>query len=247
MHYTKINAIVSKIHYDGKNKTGDLSMFNYLLLILSPILSYLLASFPSGVFISKGFFKRDIRTLGSGNTGVTNVGRMLGWKAGFVVLILDLSKSIGGPIFAYFLTNNLTGELADLMPSLAIYLAGLGTALGHSYPIFANFKGGKAVSSLGGFLLATNWLIAIITLSYFIVFVKIKKLVSVGSMTGALLSIFLSLFYWFIPSFTFGMWPYVESGMMFTYTLIAMSLLLIYRHKDNIKRLRQGNENRVKW
>jgi glycerol-3-phosphate acyltransferase PlsY len=207
----------------------------------------LLASFPSGVYISKTFFKKDIRTLGSGNTGVTNIGRMLGWKAGFVVLILDLSKSIGGPVIAYFLTNNLTGDLADLMPSLAIYLAGLGTALGHSYPIFASFKGGKAVSSLGGFLLATNWLIAIVTLAYFIVFVKIKKLVSVGSITGALLSILLSLIYWFIPSFTFGMWPYVESGLMFTLTIIAMTVLLVYRHKDNIKRLQQGKENKVKW
>lgn len=222
-------------------------MINYLLLFLSPLFSYLLASFPSGVYISKTFFKKDIRTLGSGNTGVTNIGRMLGWKAGFVVLILDLSKSIGGPVIAYFLTNNLTGDLADLMPSLAIYLAGLGTALGHSYPIFASFKGGKAVSSLGGFLLATNWLIAIVTLAYFIVFVKIKKLVSVGSITGALLSILLSLVYWFIPNFTFGMWPYVESGMMFTLTIIAMTVLLVYRHKDNIKRLQQGKENKVKW
>jgi glycerol-3-phosphate acyltransferase PlsY len=219
----------------------------YLLLLISTFISYLLASFPSGVIISQSFFKKDIRTLGSGNTGVTNVGRMLGWKAGLAVLILDLSKSIGGPLIAYFLTNNVTGELATLMPSLAVYLAGLGTALGHSYPIFANFKGGKAVSSLGGFLLTTNWLIAIVTLTYFLIFVKIKKWVSVGSMTGAVLSILLSLLYWFIPDFTFGMWPYVEGGMYFTFTLVLLTLLLIYRHKDNILRLAKGKENKVKW
>lgn len=222
-------------------------MTNYLLLLASIVLSYGLASFPSGVFISKTFFKQDIRTLGSGNTGVTNVGRMLGWKAGLVVLVLDLTKSIGGPLFAYFLTNTMVGELSEFMPSLAVFLAGLGTAVGHSYPIFANFKGGKAVSSLGGFLLATNWLIALITLSYFIVFVKTKKVVSLGSMTGALLAVLLSLIYWFIPSFTFGMWPYVEAGGLFTATLVAMTILLVYRHKDNIRRLNQGNENKVKW
>ena len=219
----------------------------YFLLLVSVAFSYLLASFPSGVVISKAFFKKDIRTLGSKNTGVTNVGRMLGWKAGFAVLILDLSKSIGGPLMAYVLTQGVTGDLAEFMPSLAVYLAGLGTALGHSYPIFANFKGGKAVSSLGGFLLTTNWLIAILTLSYFLVFVKIKKWVSVGSMTGAILAVLLSLVYWVIPSFTFGMWPYVSGGLTYTLTLVLMTLLLIYRHRENIVRLQQGKENKVKW
>jgi glycerol-3-phosphate acyltransferase PlsY len=66
-------------------------------------------------------------------------------------------------------------------------------------------------------------------------------------MTGAVLSILLSLLYWFIPDFTFGMWPYVEGGMYFTFTLVLLTLLLIYRHKDNILRLAKGKENKVKW
>lgn len=217
------------------------------VLFGSLVFSYLLASFPSGVVVGKLLYGKDVRTMGSGGTGVTNVGRSLGYKAGLIVLILDLFKSTFGTFLAVLAINVWFINPPIPFGEWAIYLSGIGTAFGHCYPIFAQFKGGKAVSSLGGFIIVTNWLLIPLCLGLFLAIIKAKKFVSLGSILGGAFGVIASLLYW-VPEWSIpGMWPYLSGGWGYTLTLLIIYALLVYRHKENIKRLLAGKENKVKW
>jgi acyl phosphate:glycerol-3-phosphate acyltransferase len=190
--------------------------------------AYLFGSIPFALVIGKVFYKTDIRTAGSGNLGGTNAGRVLGRKAGFFVSLLDLLKAF----FVILVVNSFA-------PEVAAY-AGVIAALGHSYPIFAQFKGGKAVSTAAGYLLGVSTLIVFKPFELFIlpaiVFsstLKLTKYVSLSSMLGSSISTVIAFF--------------VTDNTSVVLSLALITVLVIYRHKDNIKRLINKTENKVTW
>jgi len=202
-------------------------MFN-LNTLLAFIIAYLFGSIPFALVIGKVFYKTDIRTAGSGNLGGTNAGRVLGRKAGFIVSALDLLKA-----FIVILIVN------SFAPEVAAY-AGVIAAIGHSYPIFAQFKGGKAVSTAAGYLLGVSTLIVFKPLELFIIpaimfftTLKLTKYVSLSSILSSLASTVLAYF--------------VTDNTSVVVSLALITVLVIYRHKANIERLINKTESKVTW
>jgi glycerol-3-phosphate acyltransferase PlsY len=190
-------------------------------VILSTVLAYLLGGLPFGYWFVRLTSGRDIRTMGSGNIGATNVQRSMGMKAGVVVLCLDILKGF----LAVWLAATLTRGDAT-----ALALAVAAVMLGHCYPVFLRFKGGKAVACFVGAFLYLAPLALLITTAVFVVVVALSKYVSLGSILGALV-------------FPFALWQVNRPSRAILYASIFATALVIYRHKANIARLRAGKEN----
>lgn len=195
------------------------------------IIAYLLGSIPSGVWVGKLFFKKDIRQFGSGNTGTTNTFRVLGKKAGIAVLMMDILK----------------GTLATCLPlifSLDInpLVFGVVAVLGHTFPIFANFKGGKAVATSAGMLLAYNPTFFVYSALIFIIMLYITSMVSLTSMISAVL---ITLSTVILPFAIPAILPNFD--WLLTTIAIALTIFIFVRHKDNIKRIKDGTESRVSF
>ncbi len=197
-------------------------------LILAIVFGYLFGSIPFALIIGKVFYKTDIRTKGSGNLGGTNAGRVLGKTAGISVTVFDVLKATIAILIVY-----------QFAPQYAA-LAGVFSAIGHSYPIFAQFKGGKAVSTAAGYLLGAAIivnqviLLFIVPATLFFIILKLTKYASLASMVAATISIFIAYFA------TGGDW-------IFTLNFILIDVLIFYRHRANIKRLLNGTETKVTW
>ena len=199
--------------------------------ILLLVLAYLLGSIPSGLWIGKIFFNINLREHGSGNTGTTNTFRILGKKAGIIVFAIDFLK----------------GTLAVLLPTIfgvtgiSPMIFGLLAVLGHTFPIFAGFKGGKAVATSAGVLIGFSPVFLILLAIYFFVSLYLTSMISFSSVTVAILAsigvLFLPLTGWILPSY----------DLIFTLIVLALATLIIIRHKDNIKRILNKNENIVTW
>lgn len=195
------------------------------------VLAYFLGSIPSGIWIGKLFFKKDIREFGSGNSGTTNTFRVLGKTAGLIVFAMDLLK----------------GTLATCLPQL-FHLDinplwfGLIAVIGHTLPIFAGFKGGKAVATSAGMLLGFAPLFFFYSLVFFLIVLYLTSMVSAASITSA---IFVTISSIILPH----IWPQILSNQNWLLTLICFVLTcyIIYRHKDNIQRIKDGTENRVSF
>lgn len=191
-------------------------------------IAYLLGSIPSALWIGKWLYKTDIREHGSGNLGATNTFRVLGKKAGFIVSLLDILK----------------GTVATLLPLLPLFaettinplIIGFFAVIGHMFPIFAKFKGGKAVATSAGVVLGYHWPIFIVVILAFFVVLKISKMVSFSSMAVAVVGFIYSLIYFFI---TEDFYLLLIIGLM--------AVFIFYRHRANIARIRSGTEPKVTW
>ena len=189
--------------------------------IIGAIVAYLLGSIPSGLWVGQYFFKKDIRQYGSGNLGSTNAFRVLGKKAGSLVLFCDIFKGFLAMILA--LTVFKQPDISPLwMASFAV--------IGHTFPIFASFKGGKAVATFAGMILAYQPLLLLYGLIIFLVLLAITRMVSLTAMVTITLGVFLSLL--------FNDWT-------LTLFALAIDIFIIYRHRSNIQRILNGTENKV--
>ena len=189
-------------------------------------LAYLIGSIPTGYLIVKLFTGQDIRTLGSGSTGATNVKRVMGKKWFFIVMILDAIKGALPVILAV----NYTFLYSDI--GLFPVIAAICAILGHSKSVFLNFTGGKSVATGVGTLLALNWVAGIIIAVIWAIITWFSKYVSLGS----IVALFLAPFIMFFLNAPIG---YV------VYALIA-AVYVIYLHRENIVRLAKGEENKVR-
>lgn len=195
------------------------------------IIAYLLGSIPSGVWVGKLFFKKDIRLFGSGNTGTTNTFRVLGKKAGITVLLMDILK----------------GTLATSLPLLFSLnvnplVFGVAAVLGHTFPVFANFKGGKAVATSAGMILAYSPTFFVYSALIFIITLYITSMVSLTSMVSAVL---ITLSTIIIPFAIPQILPRFD--WLLTLIAVALTIFIFVRHKDNIKRIKEGTESRVSF
>ena len=191
-----------------------------LSIVLGATMAYLLGSIPSGLWIGRKFFQIDIRQHGSGNLGATNSFRILGKKAGTIVLLMDLLK---GSISVLLLKQM---DLHGISPLIIALFA----VIGHTYPLFANFKGGKAVATFAGVILAYQPLLFLIGLGIFILTLAISKMVSFTSMLTISIGVLLSLYF---------------QDMVLTTIALLADIFIIYRHRTNIQRILNGTEAKV--
>ncbi|BAY74918.1 hypothetical protein NIES25_13350 [Nostoc linckia NIES-25] len=202
------------------------------------VVAYLLGSFPTGYIAVKQLKGIDIREVGSGSTGATNVLRTLGKGPGAFVLMLDSLKGVLAIALVYWLFNfaaiqNIIPPTVDvkLWQPWVSTLVGLAAILGHSKSIFLGFSGGKSVATSLGILLAMNWQVGLATAGVFAVVVAISRIVSLSSIAGAIaVSIFMLLLHQPLPYILFG---------------IAGGLYVIFRHHSNIERLIAGTEPKI--
>ena len=185
----------------------------------------------SSVIISRKMAGFDVREKGSKNAGSTNVLRTVGKKAAIFTLICDVLKGVIAILIAM-----LIAKIAKIEnPLLIKYVAGLAVALGHTFPIFFEFRGGKGVATSLGVLLMLNWKIGLISLIFALVLMAITKMVSVGSISAAILYPILVLF--------------MQEGKNFGVILLSFAIagLVIFNHRSNIKRLKEGKENKLSF
>ena len=194
------------------------------------ILAYLIGSIPTAVWVSKSIFDIDIRDYGSGNAGATNTFRVLGSKWGSVVMFVDVLKGVIATSLYIFVPFYLTDELAR---TNLMILLGMTAVLGHIFPIWANFKGGKGVATLLGMALAIQPIVAFICLGVFIVTLLATRFVSLSSMLASVAFMVLILFIFHEKETTYRLFA------------ILVALMVIVTHQKNISRLFKGTENKV--
>ena len=201
--------------------------------IIVSIIAYLLGSISFSVIFSKKFAGFDVREKGSGNAGSTNVLRTVGKKAAALTLLCDLLKGVLAILVAF-----VAGKIVkDIDKSLLIQLAGIFVVLGHTFPVFFKFKGGKGVATSLGVLLMLNWQIGLICLVFALVLMALTRFVSLGSIGAAILFPVLTVF---ITT------NYLVEGSYIIFGII-LAVLVVFNHRANVKRLLEGKENKLSF
>jgi len=200
-------------------------------IILLSVLAYLLGSIPSSVWLGKMIRGIDLRDQGSGNAGTSNAFRVLGWKIGVAVLAIDILKG-----FLAVSLSGLQNELAVDSEGWMIFRISLGVlaVVGHIFPIFARFRGGKGVATFAGIGLAIHPLATLAALGVYLVFFLIFRISSVGSMAAAL-----SYPIWVMVVFNTG---YISLGIF----SCLVTFVILITHRSNIKRLLRGEEKMIR-
>jgi glycerol-3-phosphate acyltransferase PlsY len=194
------------------------------------ILAYLIGSIPTALIISKKYFGIDIRDYGSGNMGATNTFRVLGKRYGTIVMICDILKGMAAVSLFYFLPFYLNNELARTNFMIGL---GLASVIGHVFPIFAGFKGGKGVATLFGMLLVVQPIVAICCVVVFLLALFLTRYVSLSSVLGAIM----------LPISVLWIWNEEES--LYRLFALIIAVMVVLTHQKNIGRILRGVETRV--
>ncbi|UTH12768.1 glycerol-3-phosphate 1-O-acyltransferase PlsY [Macrococcus equipercicus] len=192
-----------------------------MTMVLMFLLAYLIGCFPSGLIIGKVFYNKDIRQSGSGNLGTTNTFRVLGKKAGIIVMILDIFKGF----IVVFLPLLFNHEVHGV-------IIGLFAILGHVYPVFLKFRGGKAVATSAGVIMGVNPILFVAVTITFIIVLYLFKFVSLASIIASIVN--------FILSIVFMDWILIVIAFV-------IMLIVIIRHRSNIKRIINKEEPKITW
>ena len=201
--------------------------------IIVAIIASCLGSISFSVIISKKMAGFDVREKGSKNAGSTNVLRTVGKKAAILTLICDILKGVVAILIAVLLGNLVEGTDKALL----VQIAGLMAVIGHTFPVFFKFKGGKGVATALGVLFIVNWQIALICLVFALLLMAITRMVSVGSLAAAILFPVLTIFI---------KYNYIVEGSYLVFGIL-MAGLVVFNHRTNIKRLATGTENKLSF
>mgnify|MGYP003289749296 CR=1 FL=1 len=202
--------------------------------IVMAVIAYAIGSVNFSVILSKKMAGFDVREKGSGNAGTTNMLRSVGKGAAALTLILDISKGL-----ISILIGILIGKIAsEANPAILVQIAGFFAVVGHTFPVFFGFRGGKGVATALGVLLLTNPLIGGICLVFALVVMAFTRMVSLGSIMAAILFPILTIF---ISD------NYITDGYTYVIFGIAMAILVIFNHRANLKRIYNGTENRLSF
>lgn len=207
-------------------------MLPYIIVIL---IGYLIGSINFSVLLSKKLAGFDVREKGSGNAGTTNMLRSVGKKAAALTLLLDVLKGVVPVLIAVTLTKMFTNANGALL----VQLAGIFAIIGHTFPIFFKFKGGKGIATSLGVLIITNWQIGLICLVFALVLMILTKMVSVGSIAAAVLYPILTIF--ITQNFIVGI------NTNYIISSIILCCLIIFNHRSNVQRLLNGTENKISF
>jgi len=199
-------------------------------IILCSILSYLLGSVPTAVWVGKAFFGIDVRDYGSGNAGATNTFRVLGKKAGILVLLIDLMKGFTAASLVYFF-GTIDPEGVRWVNIQLLF--GISAVLGHIFPLFANFKGGKGIATLFGMVVAIHYAPALACCGIFILFLLATRYVSLSSIVAVVVFPLLLIY------------VFREDAKLLIAFGITAAIMVILTHQKNIKRLVNGEESKA--
>ena len=194
------------------------------------IISYLIGSIPTALLVSKKFFGIDIRDYGSGNMGATNTFRVLGSRYGTMVMVIDILKGMAAVMLYNFLPFYINHDLERTNLMLGL---GVAAVLGHVFPIFANFRGGKGVATLLGMVLAIQPVIAVSCIGIFVVVLYLTRYVSLSSILAALS----------LPVCVLWIWN--ENEILYRVFALIVAILVIITHQKNIGRILRGVESRI--
>ena len=207
--------------------------------IIMGIVAYLIGSVNFSILISKKFAGFDVREKGSGNAGTTNMLRSVGKKAAVITLFCDILKGVVSIVIAI-----IVGNIAkNLDRELLLQIAGIAVVLGHTFPVFFGFKGGKGVATSLGVLLMSNWQIGLICLVFAVVLMALTRMVSLGSCAAAVLFPVLTLFInQHYTVLTDG-----KCGRVYFIYSVILAIIVLYNHRSNIKRILSGTENKLSF
>ena len=203
------------------------------LYIIMGLIAYAIGSVNFSVILSKKMAGFDVREKGSGNAGTTNMLRTVGKKGAAITLICDILKGVVAILIAILIEKMVEGSNGALL----VQVAGVAVILGHTFPIFFKFKGGKGVATSLGVLIMSNWQIGLICLVFALILIALTQMVSVGSIAAAILYPVLTLF---IPQ------NYIVPGNYLIYSII-LAVLIVFNHRENVKRLLNGTENKISF
>jgi glycerol-3-phosphate acyltransferase PlsY len=203
---------------------------NVLFTLIAFLSAYLLGSIPTAVWIGKAFHGIDVREHGSGNAGATNTIRVLGWKSGIPVLLIDMAKGWAAAMLPVFL--HLAPPESALLTNLQI-LTGLTAIIGHIFPVFAGFRGGKGVAAVFGVLFAIHPILTLICIGVFLFVLIITGIVSVSSMSAGIVFPILLLTLFNTPSLVFKIFS------------VVVAIALLITHRNNIKIFIKGEESKL--
>lgn len=208
-------------------------------LIVIAMAGYLIGSINLSIILSKLMKKGDIREQGSGNAGTTNTLRVLGKGPAILVLLFDMFKAVVAILLGKWLISlgNIPDAQQELARELAIMISAFTAILGHNYPIYYGFKGGKGIATSLGAILMIEWPIGVTCLIFGIVLILLSRMVSLGSIIAAILYPVLVL--------TIGEALPAYNGILYLLFACLVCALAIYRHRANIERLLNGTENRL--
>ena len=224
---------------------------NWWRFLITALAAYLLGSINTAVMVTsivtKG--KKDIRQMGSGNAGFTNVLRSVGKVPAIVTIVCDAIKCVvavllGGFIFMFATPDSLNSVLTNEVINCGKYIAGIFCIIGHSYPVYFHFKGGKGVVTAAALMLTEDWRVFLCILGTFLIIFLITKIISAASITCAVLY----APYTFIMTFFFD---YCSAHYSFAYVLLStfaalvIGIFVVVKHKENIKRLLRGEEKKI--
>jgi glycerol-3-phosphate acyltransferase PlsY len=206
-----------------------------ILCVCNAIIAYLIGSINFSVILSKKMAGFDVREKGSGNAGTTNMLRSVGKKAAAITLLCDILKGVVAILIAIFLGNLFNAQNKAIL----VQIAGIAVVVGHTFPVFFGFKGGKGVATSLGILIMSNWEIGLICLAVGVTLIAITKMVSVGSCSAAVL--FAVLTYFIHDNYI------VSEGSGYLVYSIILALFILFNHRSNIVRLIHGKENKISF
>ena len=213
-----------------------------VVYIVMLIIAYLIGSVNFSVIISKKMAGFDVREKGSGNAGSTNMLRSVGKKAAAITLICDILKGVVAISIAIILGN----IVKEINKELLVQIAGVAVVIGHTFPVFFGFKGGKGVATSLGVLLMSNWQIGLMCLVFALVLMVLTKMVSLGSCAAAVLFPVLTLFI----NDNYTVLTVGKNGNVYFIYSVILAIIVLYNHRSNIKRILSGTENKLsfkKW
>ena len=208
-----------------------------VVYIIIAIISYLIGSVNFSVIISRKYAGFDVREKGSGNAGSTNMLRSVGKGAAALTLVCDILKGVVAIGIAILFGN----MVPDSNKELLLQIAGVMVVIGHTFPVFFNFKGGKGVATSLGVLLLSNWQIGLICLVFALVLMALTRMVSLGSCTAAVLFPVLTLFI----NQHYTILTEGKSGNVYFIYSVILAAIVLFNHRENIKRIYNGTENRL--
>ena len=210
-----------------------------VLYIVMALVAYAIGSVNFSVILSRKLAGFDVREKGSGNAGTTNMLRSVGKKAAIFTLILDILKGVIAIIIALIVSKFFENQ----DPAILASIAGVCVVIGHTFPIFFEFRGGKGVATSLGVLLVINWQIGLICLVFALILMALTKMVSLGSIMAAILFPVLTVFIadnYIVESSAGNRFAYIIFG-------IAMALIVVFNHRSNLKRILNGTENKLSF
>ena len=210
-----------------------------MIYVIMAIIAYLIGSVNFSVIFSKKFAGFDVREKGSGNAGSTNMLRSVGKKAAALTLVCDVLKGVVAIVIAIIVGN----IIQDSNKELLLQIAGIAVVLGHTFPIFFQFKGGKGVATSLGILLMSNWQIGLICLVFALVLMALTRMVSLGSCAAAVLFPVLTLFI----NDHYTVLTEGKQGSTYLVYSIIMAVIVLFNHRSNIKRILNGTENKLSF